>query len=207
LSRETTPRRASAGISRGAEAVWSCRRQHQVHRFGEVSVGSARSETSRMLGNNLSGTGRSRCPTVAAPVNEGRKCSARGEASRHKTTSHRRGKSDRGVVPVKLPNKAVGDTPAAAEAVEGRPRAKGRVRVFHLRRTSRRVTQDFGATHPRRSLTSVAADRQHLRQEPYAVVPHVRICAGGGERSPSLPRRAPGRPVGCSEWKSHTSKE
>jgi hypothetical protein len=187
--------------------VWSCRRQHQVHRFGEVSVGSARSETSRMLGNNLSGTGRSRCPTVAAPVNEGRKCSARGEASRHKTTSHRRGKSDRGVVPVKPPNKAVGETPAAAEAVEGRPRAKGRVRVFHLRRTSRRITQDFGATHPRRSLTSVAADRQHLRQEPYAVVPHVRICAGGGERSPSLPQQftsegtsvAEGRWATCAE--------
>src|SRR5450631_3019092 len=27
-------------------------------------------------------------------------------------------------------------------------------------------------------------------QEPYAVVPHVRICAGGGEQSPSLPRSA-----------------
>jgi hypothetical protein len=30
--------------------------------------------------------------------------------------------------------------------------------------------------------------RVDSRQEPYAVVPHVRICAGGGERSPSLPR-------------------
>ena len=26
------------------------------------------------------------------------------------------------------------------------------------------------------------------RQEPYAVVPHVRICAGGGPKGPSLPR-------------------
>jgi hypothetical protein len=26
------------------------------------------------------------------------------------------------------------------------------------------------------------------RQEPYAVVPHVRICAGGGGQPPSLPR-------------------
>ena len=28
----------------------------------------------------------------------------------------------------------------------------------------------------------------HPRQEPYAGKPHVRICAGGGEQSPSLPR-------------------
>ena len=37
------------------------------------------------------------------------------------------------------------------------------------------------ALHLRRTLTSVADDRQYPRQEPYAVVPHVRICAGGGE--------------------------
>ncbi len=30
--------------------------------------------------------------------------------------------------------------------------------------------------------------RHDLRQEPYAVVPHVRICAGGGGQPPSLPR-------------------
>ena len=30
--------------------------------------------------------------------------------------------------------------------------------------------------------------RDHPRQEPYAVVPHVRICAGGGPQGPSLPR-------------------
>ena len=39
--------------------------------------------------------------------------------------SHGRGKSDCGVVPKKLPNKAAGEAPAAAEAVEGRLRAKG----------------------------------------------------------------------------------
>jgi hypothetical protein len=91
-----------------------------------------------MLGNNLSGTGRSRWPTVAALNQEGRKCSARGEASRRTTTSHWRGKSDRGVVPMKLPNKAAGAIPAAAEVVEGRPRAKGKLRACHLHRTLRR---------------------------------------------------------------------
>ena len=30
--------------------------------------------------------------------------------------------------------------------------------------------------------------RHFPREEPYAVVPHVRICAGGGQQSPSLPR-------------------
>lgn len=39
----------------------------------------------------------------------------------------------------------------------------------------------------------INASRHDSRQEPYAVVPHVRICAGGGEQSPSLPR-----PVHCS---------
>ena len=34
----------------------------------------------------------------------------------------------------------------------------------------------------------INASRHDSRQEPYAVVPHVRICAGGGEQSPSLPR-------------------
>lgn len=48
------------------------------------------------------------------------------------------GKSDRGVVPRKLPNKAAGEVPAAAEAVEGRPRAKGNALVARMsRRTSR----------------------------------------------------------------------
>ena len=36
----------------------------------------------------------------------------------------------------------------------------------------------------------INASRHDSRQEPYAVVPHVRICAGGGEQSPSLPRPA-----------------
>ena len=52
--------------------------------------------------------------------------------------SHGRGKSDRGVVPKKLPNKAAGEVPAAAEAVEGRLRAKGNAIAARMsRRTSR----------------------------------------------------------------------
>src|SRR6516162_155854 len=33
-----------------------------------------------------------------------------------------------------------------------------------------------------------ASSRHDLRQEPYAVALHVRICAGGGQQWPSLPR-------------------
>ena len=52
--------------------------------------------------------------------------------------SQRRGKSDRGVVPKKRPNKAAGEAPAAAEAVEGRLRAKGNaVRARMSRRSTR----------------------------------------------------------------------
>jgi RNA-directed DNA polymerase len=42
------------------------------------------------------------------------------EAQGHTTMSNRGGKSDRCVVPKKLPNKAAGETPAEAEEVEGR---------------------------------------------------------------------------------------
>lgn len=53
--------------------------------------------------------------------------------------SHGRGKSDRGVVPKKLPNKAAGEVPAAAEAVEGRRRAKGNAVQLRMSRRSTRV--------------------------------------------------------------------
>jgi hypothetical protein len=42
------------------------------------------------------------------------------------------------------------------------------------------------------SLSRLAVRRHDPRQEPGAVVPLAGICAGGGEQSPSLPRRAPG---------------
>ena len=52
--------------------------------------------------------------------------------------SHGRGKSDCCVVPRKLPNKAAGETPAAAEVVEGRRQAKGNALAARMsRRTSR----------------------------------------------------------------------
>src|SRR6218665_2569870 len=60
------------------------------------------------------------------------------EARGRTTMSQGRGKSDRGVVPKKPANKAAGATPAAAEPVEGRPRAKGNANAAHTRRTPSR---------------------------------------------------------------------
>ena len=53
--------------------------------------------------------------------------------------SKRGGKSDRCVVPQKVPNKAAGETPAAAEAVEGRRRAKGNAVAARMSRRTIRV--------------------------------------------------------------------
>jgi len=57
--------------------------------------------------------------------------------------SHGRGKSDCCVVPKKLPNKAAGAIPAAAEAVEGRRQAKGNAMAARMSRRSMR-TYDMG---------------------------------------------------------------
>jgi group II intron reverse transcriptase/maturase len=53
--------------------------------------------------------------------------------------SHGRGKSDCCVVPKKLPNKAAGEAPAAAEAVEGRRQAKGNAIAARMSRRSVRA--------------------------------------------------------------------
>ena len=45
------------------------------------------------------------------------------------------------------------------------------------------------------SLSESTTDRYHLRQEPDAVIPHVRICAGGCPKGRSLPR--PNGTVDC----------
>ena len=58
--------------------------------------------------------------------------------------SHGHGKSDCCVVLKKLPNKASGEIPAAAEVVEGRRRAKGNAITAHMFRRSMRV-HDMGS--------------------------------------------------------------
>ena len=61
------------------------------------------------------------------------------EAQGRTTMSDGRGKSDCCVVPQKLPNKAAGKSPAAAEVVEGRRQAKGNALAARMSRRTIRV--------------------------------------------------------------------
>lgn len=65
------------------------------------------------------------------------------EARGRTTMSHRRRKLDCGVVPTRLPNKAAGSIPAAAEVVEERLRAKENAVAARMSRRSSR-TYDVG---------------------------------------------------------------
>ncbi len=99
---------------------------------------------------------------------------------------HGLGKSDDSIVPVKRLNNGV---EPLAESVEGRGSVKG----------------NAGDDRPRSGLCAGYACRavllacgsicllcaNYLRQEPDAVIPHVRICAGGARQRAFLPRRAP----------------
>ena len=111
------------------------------------------------------------------------------------------GKSDGPVVPAKPPNNGGGtrldpgrtkSTPA--EEAEGRGPAKGNRRESRTRRTQCRTygRTRFSRRYVRRDVVMLVmlrpTTRHHPRQEPDAVVPPVRICAGGGPKGPSLPR-------------------
>ena len=79
------------------------------------------------------------------------------------------GKSDSSIVPEKFPNNA---WKRAAEGMEGRGLAKG----IPLERNTPRTQSRTSALS---ALERVRVTRHYLRQEPFEVIPHVRICAGG----------------------------
>jgi hypothetical protein len=81
------------------------------------------------------------------------------------------------VVPTKSLNKAGGP---AAEAMEGSGLAKGNSPDSHGDRTPRRVVAPDGIERVRQAAKRLAF--YHPRQEPDAVVPHVRIRGGGAQR-------------------------
>jgi len=86
------------------------------------------------------------------------------------------GKSDGPIVPEKCANKALG-TPDVAECMEGRGPAKGNS-VWH----TRQWTQSHASLPQeleRMRQTAIGDCAFDPRQEPYVVVPLVRICAGG----------------------------
>ena len=87
-------------------------------------------------------------------------------------------KSDIPIVPGKSPNKGC----SPAEAMEGRGIAAGNAFDSPARRTQSRVSASKGFEGIRERAKQFIAmhSRHHLRQEPYAVILQVRICAGGG---------------------------
>ena len=88
-------------------------------------------------------------------------------------------KSDSVIVAAKPTNKA---EQSAAELVEPRTGTKGNAGQQSTLRTQSRINVSQALERIRKVAVT------HPRWEPYAGKPHVRICAGGGEQSPSLPR-------------------
>jgi hypothetical protein len=113
---------------------------------------------------------------------------------------HERGKSDGPIVPAKPPNNGGGTRldlgrpkSSSAEEVEGRGPAKGNRRESRTLWTQCRNTgrTRFSRRYVGRDVKFVSlcpSTRHYPRQEPDAVIPPVRICAGGGPKGPSLPR-------------------
>ena len=85
-------------------------------------------------------------------------------------------KSDSCVVPAKSANK-LGPL-LSAEQMEGRRLVKGNAGACSRRRTRCRIRPASGTNL---HTIGVHASRHDLRQEPDALVAHVRICGGGGQ--------------------------
>ena len=136
----------------------------------EPSSDPAQSETRSMRGRSSPELGRSR----RRPMPQGTSGRS-GKAKSRTPDMHVVGKSDDCIVPRKPANEAVG---AVEELVEGRRSAKGNVTLLSAPRTQSRTRATYGASWRARG-GLVPLLRHHLRQEPCAVVPHARICAGG----------------------------
>jgi hypothetical protein len=97
-----------------------------------------------------------------------------------------RGKSRPGIVARKPANKAARSAtepsvkePAAAESVERRAGTKGNADWQSTHRTQSRVSVSQALERIRQMVGAIALAVRHLRWEPDAGKPHVRICAGG----------------------------
>jgi hypothetical protein len=103
---------------------------------------------------------------------------------------HGHEKSDLAIVATKPANKA---ERSAAEPVERRAGAKGNAGQQGTHRTQNRASVSQALERIRRAVGNRARDITltvtHLRWEPYALIGHVRICAGGAQQWASLPRQ------------------
>jgi len=123
-----------------------------------------------------------------------------GEGDCRTTHMHAGEESDSGVVPMKQPNNEGRPQRGQpeAEAVEGSPLTEENAAQPNAGRTQRRATVCSGLSRVRQAaprerqlradFSERSQDAMHPRQEPYAAVPHVRICAGGEQQCSSLPR-------------------
>ena len=92
----------------------------------------------------------------------------------HELSMNAHEKSDTSVVSGKRSNKA---GPSAAESVEKRGVAKGNAGGRSASRTLSRILRQTRSPACMKQQRAVAC--YDPRQEPYAVIPHVRICTGG----------------------------
>src|SRR5215470_20078293 len=78
--------------------------------------------------------------------------------------------------------------PSAAESVEPRAGTKGNADQQNTRRAQHRESVSQAMARIRQALAEPEICRQAPEVRAVCVKAHVRICAGGGEQSPSLPR-------------------
>src|SRR5215470_11736835 len=97
--------------------------------------------------------------------------------------THGGGKSDPGIVAVKPANNA---EQSAAESVEPRTGTKGNADQQNTRRAQHRESVSQAMARIRQALAEPESCRQTPEVRAVCVKAHVRICAGGGEQSPSL---------------------
>ena len=146
----------------------------------ELFFDTAESETLGMCGNSM----RENREAPQMPPLDGSEGRSKKAKSRN-VDMHVCWESDGLIVPTKRVNK-VDAYALAAESAEGRRLAKGNASQAHLRRTQSRGCESQGLWRIRQAARP--AGRQNPRQEPYEVIPHVRIRAGGRSQGRSLPR-------------------
>jgi hypothetical protein len=120
-----------------------------------------------------------------------------GKATSRTPSMHVDEKSDEAIVLTKRLNKG---RRLLAEVVEGRASPKGNSRWAAAVRTLSRNAASIRMMAVRRATSvtkSFIARRQNPREEPGALAAHAGICAGGEEKSSSLPRPSRGVSLIC----------
>src|SRR5499426_1758900 len=143
----------------------------------ERSFDTAESETLGMCGNSM----RENREALQTPTWDGRVGRSK-KAKGRNVDMHVCRESDGLVVPTKRANKADANA-LVAESAEGRRSTKGNAPQAHSCRT-----QSRGSESQRLWRVRQAGRQMNPREEPYEVIPHVRIRAGGRSQGRSLPR-------------------